>query len=480
MARRHVAAGPRATAAIFAQPERRVVGFRVPLQMLVDVIMLAEAMLVVAAAALAKAGYIAFVLDSQQSLEPYVVAGIAGALLMHSAMRMRGLYDPKAILGWRKHLGDMLLCIGLTFLSLIAIAYLFKLSSDYSRGWLLVWLALVTILLPASRLVSARVLRWLTAIGATMRRVAIIGDHATAAKLADRLAKSPEIAVHCIFPVLAGNDADLSSTVRDVVSMGQRNEFDELIIAISREPGFRVANLVDGLRVLPVDISMFHTELDIPVYDVAKVEGVSLFRIRLKPIRNWEFAAKLALDYAICTVCLILLAPVMAVVSLAIYIDNPGPVFFRQRRHGYNHRVIDVYKFRTMTVMENGDRIHQATRNDPRVTRVGKFLRKTSLDELPQLFNVLKGEMSLVGPRPHALAHNQEYTERLARYENRHCVKPGMTGLAQINGLRGPTDNPEKMRKRVELDLHYIENWSFWLDLKILLLTPFMMHRNAL
>jgi putative colanic acid biosynthesis UDP-glucose lipid carrier transferase len=169
-------------------------------------------------------------------------------------------------------------------------------------------------------------------------------------------------------------------------------------------------------------------------------------------------------------------------IALAIKLDSRGPVLFRQRRHGYNHRVIDVYKFRTMTVAEDGDRVEQARKNDPRVTRFGKFLRKSSLDELPQLFNVLKGEMSLVGPRPHALAHNQHYRERLDRYANRHCVKPGMTGWAQIKGFRGPTEDAEKMRKRVQMDLYYIENWSLWLDFKILALTPFVgfINRNAL
>jgi putative colanic acid biosynthesis UDP-glucose lipid carrier transferase len=192
--------------------------------------------------------------------------------------------------------------------------------------------------------------------------------------------------------------------------------------------------------------------------------------------------SKLALDYVVGTISLILFAPLMLAVAVAIKLESPGPVFFRQRRHGYNHRLIDVYKFRSMTVAENGDHVVQAKKNDARVTRVGKFLRRTSLDELPQLFNVLKGEMSLVGPRPHAVAHNQHYRERLQRYANRHCVKPGMTGWAQVNGFRGPTEDPEKMRKRVEADLYYIENWSLWLDIKILALTPLVgfVHRNAI
>ena len=171
----------------------------------------------------------------------------------------------------------------------------------------------------------------------------------------------------------------------------------------------------------------------------------------------------------------------MLAVALAIKLESPGPVFFKQRRHGYNHRLIYVYKFRTMRVTEDGPVVVQAKKDDERITRIGKFLRRSSIDELPQLFNVLKGEMSLVGPRPHAVAHNQHYCERLERYANRHCVKPGMTGWAQIHGFRGPTEDPEKMRRRVEMDLYYIENWSLWLDLKIIALTPFLgfVNRNA-
>jgi exopolysaccharide biosynthesis polyprenyl glycosylphosphotransferase len=190
---------------------------------------------------------------------------------------------------------------------------------------------------------------------------------------------------------------------------------------------------------------------------------------------------KLALDYVVGSICLVLLAPLMLAIAIAIRIESRGPALFRQRRHGYNHDIIDVYKFRTMHVVENGDRIEQARKNDSRVTRLGKFLRRTSLDELPQLFNVLKGQMSLVGPRPHAVAHNEYYGDLLERYSNRHRVKPGMTGWAQIRGFRGPTEDPEKMRRRVEHDLHYIENWSVGLDLKILALTPFVgfINRNA-
>jgi len=164
---------------------------------------------------------------------------------------------------------------------------------------------------------------------------------------------------------------------------------------------------------------------------------------------------------------------VMALIALAIKLEGPGPVLFRQKRGGLNHSVFQVLKFRTMRVMEEGAAVTQATRNDTRVTRVGRFLRKTSLDELPQLVNIVLGDMSLVGPRPHALVHDEHYGEMLERYANRHQVKPGLTGWAQVNGFRGETLNPDDMRRRVEYDLEYIDHWSLLFDLKILAVTPF-------
>ena len=176
------------------------------------------------------------------------------------------------------------------------------------------------------------------------------------------------------------------------------------------------------------------------------------------------------------------LSPVLIAAALMIKLDSPGPVLFRQRRYGFNNNPITVFKFRTMRHDQADDRlVPQARRNDPRVTRVGAFLRRTSLDELPQLINVLRSEMSLVGPRPHAVAHNEQYAHVIDDYLSRHRVKPGITGWAQVNGLRGETDTPDKMRRRVQYDLYYIDNWSLYLDFKILALTPFvgLVHKNA-
>jgi len=184
-----------------------------------------------------------------------------------------------------------------------------------------------------------------------------------------------------------------------------------------------------------------------------------------------ESSFKRMFDVVFSAIALLLLAPLMATIYLLIKFDSPGPALFRQSRNGLNGKPIDILKFRTMNVLENGSTVAQAKRNDVRITAIGKLLRKTSLDELPQFFNVLQGSMSVVGPRPHAVAHNQYYGNEIPNYNYRELVKPGITGLAQINGARGPTETIEKMERRIMLDIKYIQNWSVWLDISIVYLT---------
>jgi exopolysaccharide biosynthesis polyprenyl glycosylphosphotransferase len=189
------------------------------------------------------------------------------------------------------------------------------------------------------------------------------------------------------------------------------------------------------------------------------------------PLSGFERFQKRAFDIAASLSGLILISPLLAVVAVLIKLDSKGPAFFLQRRYGFNQQPFRIIKFRTMTTMDDGADVKQATKNDPRVTRVGYWLRKLNIDELPQLINVLKGEMSLVGPRPHVLAHDRQYERVIARYAVRHNVKPGITGLAQVNGVRGETDTVEKMQKRIDYDLSYVENWSLMQDVTIILRT---------
>ena len=199
------------------------------------------------------------------------------------------------------------------------------------------------------------------------------------------------------------------------------------------------------------------------------------------PLSRLELIEKRAFDLLFASIALLLLTPVLVVAAILIKLDSAGPVFFLQHRYGFNQKPFRIFKFRTMGSLDDGPVVQQAKKDDPRVTRVGAWLRRWNLDELPQLFNVIKGDMSLVGPRPHALSHDREYEQRIARYACRHNVKPGITGWAQIHGFRGETDTDEKMRKRVEHDLYYIDNWSLPLNLQIMIRTVFSpaSYRNA-
>ncbi len=208
---------------------------------------------------------------------------------------------------------------------------------------------------------------------------------------------------------------------------------------------------------------------------ISQIEQLPAIYLNETPLSSHPAAvfSKGLLDRGIALLAILLLSPLLVVTAIAVKLSSPGPVLFRQPRHGWNGEVIHVLKFRSMRVHQDASVVVQATREDPRITKVGRFIRRTSIDELPQLFNVLRGEMSLVGPRPHAVSHNDYYSDKILAYMARHRIKPGITGLAQVTGHRGETETLEKMRQRVEQDLAYINNWSLWLDIKILFLTPF-------
>jgi exopolysaccharide biosynthesis polyprenyl glycosylphosphotransferase len=222
---------------------------------------------------------------------------------------------------------------------------------------------------------------------------------------------------------------------------------------------------------VPVRLIADATARQIMQYRQRKLGDVVSFELQRAPLSAGERATKRAFDIAAATLGLLAIAPFLLAVALAVWIELRGPVLFQQARGGFNGRAFQILKFRTMRVMEDGSMITQATSNDHRLTRVGRWLRRSSVDELPQLINVLRGEMSLVGPRPHALAHDVQYSQLISNYPYRHHVKPGITGWAQVNGFRGETPTVTLMKRRVELDLWYVTNWSFWLDLRILVRT---------
>jgi Undecaprenyl-phosphate glucose phosphotransferase len=266
----------------------------------------------------------------------------------------------------------------------------------------------------------------------------------------------------------------LLGTTDDLLQYFNHTPIDEIIIALPLNAELRVKTIIDKLKVLPVDLRLSAEQLG-EVCAIRKLDqglGVMILDVVERPLKHWNGIAKWIEDRLLSALLLLAFAPAMLFIGIAIKLDSPGPVFFRQKRYGYSNNLITVYKFRTLrSDMTDTNASKLVTRDDDRITRVGRILRRFSLDELPQLFNVIRGDMSIVGPRPHATlakAGNQLYQDAVESYMARHRVKPGLTGWAQINGWRGETDTEEKIRKRVEHDLYYIENWSIWFDLRII------------
>lgn len=262
----------------------------------------------------------------------------------------------------------------------------------------------------------------------------------------------------------------------DLIQAGRDGRIDRIIVALPQAADGRLAQITRELEQLPVTVhAVTHFSNDLLTgssrHQVSNLGPVGLLNVKERPLADWAPIVKRAEDVLISASLLVLTLPILVFIALAIKLTSRGPVLFRQRRRGLNQKVIEVLKFRSMTVQENGTEVRQATRHDQRVTFVGRILRRTSLDELPQLANVLIGEMSLVGPRPHALIHDEKWGEMLEQYANRHQVKPGITGLAQVRGLRGEAHAPTDIQNRIAADLEYIGNWSLWLDLSIIFRT---------
>jgi len=309
--------------------------------------------------------------------------------------------------------------------------------------------------------------------------VLLIGGGPLVRHLYDNINSNPWLREKAIGRIRACEEED---DELPVPVLGSRNELLEVVrdnnvrtvyIAVALENSHLVEQIYYDLANENIDIHWVPNifNLNLINHSVKEMAGQPLLTLSESPLIGNHLMFKTIEDRVIALVALILLSPIMIVTAILIKLDSPGPIIFRQSRTGWNGREFHIWKFRSMKIHQAEPALKQATRDDDRVTRVGRFIRKTSIDELPQLFNVLGGTMSMVGPRPHAIEHNTDYDQRIRSYMTRHRIKPGITGLAQINGYRGETDTLEKMKKRVEYDMQYINNWSFWLDLKILVET---------
>lgn len=354
----------------------------------------------------------------------------------------------------------------------LVIAFLFKSGADYSRAVMLGLMPIGLVGLGASRVVFGVVVkRALESHALPPTRVVAIGEAGPAERaLQDRLNAQPLVEMTSYVGVGSGDD--LKSKVKDIVALSQAGRIDQILIALPWSRLEDIRSVMAELRnqALPVLLMPDIDSLQF-ISRPAELGDLPVFDVKRAALSQSDLLLKRCLDLVVASTALVVLSPLLIAAAVAIKLDSPGPVLFRQRRNGFNNREFRVFKFRSMTVTEDGPDIRQAVRNDPRVTRIGAFLRRSSIDELPQLFNVLRGEMSIVGPRPHAIAHNEEWVKLVEGYAQRHNILPGITGLAQVKGYRGQTDTPEKIDGRVKLDLAYIEQWSLGLDFRIIVMT---------
>jgi undecaprenyl-phosphate galactose phosphotransferase/putative colanic acid biosynthesis UDP-glucose lipid carrier transferase len=382
---------------------------------------------------------------------------------------------------------SIIFCWSLALLSLAFFLFLAKSGPDFSRGTIAVFGVVGFVLLLASHVAISVALKDALARGMVAGDQAItIADRDAVRNLsqANILQRSGarEIRRYLLPPFTGSGYAEGLHLIDEAIQFVRSNSVDCILLALQWSDERRRNLICERLQVLPTPVLLLpdeHVESILP--QERQLGREFTIEIQRPPLSAGELALKRALDLVVASGLLVVLAPLLGLVGILIKLETPGPVIFRQRRKGFNGREFTIFKFRTMNVLEDGSVIPQACRNDVRVTRVGRILRATSIDELPQLANVLRGHMSLIGPRPHAVAHDDGYTARIANYAFRQHVKPGLTGWAQVNGLRGETLRVELMEQRVNCDLWYIKNWSFWLDLRIVVLTVFELvrRRNA-
>lgn len=425
----------------------------------------------------------------------YLFAAIVAAILFGFTFRHINGYTSQHLLSTRRQLKDLVIAWTTTIALLAMIAFVIKVGQAYSRGWAITWAGLAFTELGMARLALYTILQRWKRQGRLARKVAIVGAGDVGEELIWKLKSSSDanVRISGVFddrqtrvpPMVAGYL--VRGTTEDLIAFAQNHPIDEIIIALPLRAADRIGELVTKFRLLPVDLRLSIDPIAgaFPMRGITKTGSAQMIEILDRPLKHWGGVLKSVEDVTLGTMFLALATPLMLLIAAAIKLDSKGPILFVQDRFGFNNRPFRVFKFRTMGI-EVGDPTgeRRTVPNDPRVTRVGAILRRLSLDELPQLFNVIRREMSLVGPRPHAVAMragDRLYQDAVGEYLNRHRVRPGITGWAQVHGHRGEIDCIEKARERIEYDLSYIDHWSLWLDLKILILTVWVLalRKNA-
>lgn len=427
---------------------------------------------------------LAWVYPNTYELHSYIIAGLGAALLFGFVGRFTEIY---ASWGGRPFMRDEGMRLAVTwlatFLLLIFMIFAAKKSNDFSRLVLISWLFITPALLISTRYVLRSLQSKLKTLGLNNRSIAIAGVTHQSLGFAQTIENHPETGLHIagFYTVTEQEAAHIPShyahigDLETMLEAARTGTWDQIYLSLPAGWSPLANDIINRLADTMTPIRLIPDEFTKTILNSRPLEMVNTSLVRLydEPLSGFSAVIKRLEDIVLSIIILTLIAPLLVMIAFAVKLSSPGSILFKQGRHGLRGEKFQVWKFRTMTVCENGSEIKQATRNDVRITKVGAFLRRTSLDELPQFFNVLQGHMSIVGPRPHAIAHNEQYKQLIPGYMSRHAVKPGITGWAQVNGWRGETDTLYKMQKRVEYDLDYIQRWTLWLDIKIIFATAF-------
>jgi Undecaprenyl-phosphate glucose phosphotransferase len=426
-------------------------------------------------------------------ISSYVRVGVLAASIFAVSNVFRGEYRLPNFFSFKPHARRTIQLWNVTLICLLMLGFMARISVDYSRGWIVLFYFVTLAGLVVLRFVIVRVTALARAAGLiSAQRICLIGTGAHIGAFIQHY--EPWTLglniVGCRFltpvPLTASAetrnavlDRDLAEAAASVRSL----EPDAIYLLLPWSSTGIIDRCVETFLALPVEIHLGPERIlhKFDEVELAKVGPLASLQLTRLPLSRAEILQKRFFDLVCSALALVALTPLIVAVAVLIKLDSPGPIFFVQRRYGFNQQPFRIIKFRTMRALEDGAVILQTTRDDPRLTRIGRWLRRWNIDEIPQLFNVLTGDMSLVGPRPHALSHDHDYERRISLYARRHNVKPGITGWAQINGYRGQIDTDDKIHKRIEHDLFYIDNWSLWLDLKIIartVLSP-AAYRNA-
>lgn len=421
----------------------------------------------------------------------YRIAVVVAALIGFLVFPVFGLYGRIRGRGVISYVRRILSAGLVVAAMLVMVAFIVKISTDYSRQWAMQWWVASFVSIVVSRFILIAAIGVLRRHGWNHRQIAIVGAGTLGRNVARQLRQSlwGGFDVVCYFD---DDSKKVGKRVRGaivlslstVVEVVQTRSIEEVWLALPLRAESRMRDIFVSLRGIPVDIRFVPDIYGFQLlnHSMTEVAGIPVLDLMASPMTGEKRLLKALEDYVIAVVSVIFCSPLLIAIAIGIKLSSPGPILFKQKRHGWDGQLIDVFKFRTMRVhVENEGAVTQATKRDPRVTSFGRLLRRTSLDELPQFFNVLRGEMSIVGPRPHAVMHNVKYAKVVDGYSLRQRVKPGITGWAQVNGWRGETDTLSKMQERIRHDLYYINHWSLAFDFKIIFLTVIrgLVHKNA-